>query len=360
MVWIIATLAGCGSGSPAEVPADPGPATLSSDDVAEVYQRAIATGPRISGSLEAGEKAVLRAEASGSVEEIRVELGDKVAKDALLARIDNQAVSGQVDATVSGLAAAEQDVAVADRELERTRTLADAGALSARDVDMAEANAKASQARLLAAKAEVAGAREQLDGIVVRSPIAGIVSARSINVGDVVAPGAPLFTVIEPSSLRLEGSVPAESIGTLTTGTPVWFEVQGFPGRTFEGTVDRIAPAVDPATRQIPILVSIPNQDSVLVAGLFADGRVASSRHEGLVVPVDAVERTGTAPSVLRIRDGVVERVPVDLGVADDAAQEVEIVSGLVAADQVIIGAARDVEPGRQVRIEAATADAER
>jgi len=68
------------------------------------------------------------------------------------------------------------------------------------------------------------------------------VSERSIGLGDIVAPGTPLFTVIEPSSLRLEGAVPAASATSLQIGTPVKFEVQGFEGKPFEGKIERISP----------------------------------------------------------------------------------------------------------------------
>lgn len=358
MSWIAVLLTGCGV-SANESPPDPGPAILAVEDVAEVRTRVLTDGPRLSGTLEAEARAVLRAEAAGSVTEVHAELGDEVAKGALLARIENDWIQGQMQAASSGLVAAEQELAVAERELERTRTLAQAGALSTRDLDVAEAAAKGARAQLLAARAQAGAASDQLDAIVLRSPIAGLVSERSIHVGDVVAPGAPLFTVIDPSSLRLEGSVSAESVGKISSGAPVAFEVQGFPGRTFEGTVERIAPAVDPATRQIAVLVSMPNPDRVLVAGLFAEGRVATERHECLVVPLAAVDMGASKPSVLRVKGGTVEEVAVDIGLVDDAAQEVEVVAGLAAGDQVLVGAARDVEPGRAVRVEAATADAE-
>jgi membrane fusion protein (multidrug efflux system) len=165
-----------------------------------------------------------------------------------------------------------------------------------------------------------------------------------------------MFTVIEPSSLRLEGSVPASAVGTLQIGTPVRFEVQGYPDRTFDGTVERIAPAVDPATRQIPILVTIPNEGGTLIAGLFAEGRVATEQREGLVVPVDAVDTTGPVPFVLRVSEGVVERVEVQLGVHDEAGELYEITSGLSPGDTLIVGGARDVAPGTPVRINEAAA----
>jgi multidrug efflux pump subunit AcrA (membrane-fusion protein) len=83
--------------------------------------------------------------------------------------------------------------------------------------------------------------------------------------------GAPLFTVVDPRSMRLEGSVPAADLGALRIGAPVRFTVSGYPGRTFDGTIQRINPAADPVTRQVPVVVSIPNDGGVLVAlAMFA------------------------------------------------------------------------------------------
>jgi len=358
MSWLALLLSGCGV-SANEAPPDPGPALLATEDLAEVRLTEIVEGPRLSGTLEAADRADLRAEAAGSVTELHAELGDQVEKGALLARIENDWIQGQVQAASSGLAAAEEDLKIAERELERTTTLAEAGALSERDLDMAESGANGARARLLAARAQAGAASDQLDAIVLRSPIAGLVSERAIHVGDVVAPGAKLFTVIDPSSLRLEGSVSAEAVGRLVPGVPVEFEVQGFADRTFVGSIERVSPAVDPATRQIPVLVSIPNPDRVLLAGLFAEGRVATARRDALVIPLTAVDVGAARPTVLRVNDGKVEEVEVDIGLVDDSAQQVEVVTGLAAGDQVIVGAARDVEPGRAVRIEVATADAE-
>jgi RND family efflux transporter MFP subunit len=358
MSWLAMLLVGCG-GPANEAPPDPGPALLAAEDVAEVRSTRIVDGPRLSGTLEAAEKAVLRAEAPGSVSEVHAELGDTVATGALLARIENDAIQTQAQAASSALVAAELELGVAERELERTRTLVQAGALSTRDLDLADANAKGARARANAASAQAAAANDQLDAIVLRSPIDGVVSERSIYVGDVVAPGAPLFTVIDPSSLRLEASVSAEAVGTIARGVPVEFEVQGFADRTFQGTMERVAPAVDPATRQIDVLVSIPNPEGVLLAGLFAEGRVATSRRDALVIPLAAVDVGAARPTVLRVVDGKVESVEVDIGIVDETEQQVEVLSGLAAGDQVIVGAARDVEPGRAVRVDVATADAE-
>lgn len=353
--WILPILAvailACSGG--AAPPADEAakPALVSKIDLATASTAPIASGPRISGSLEPATQAVLRAEAGGTVTQVGAEIGDRVEAGHLLAKIENRGVSGQVTSARSGVTASQVDVTNARRELERARTLSQAGAVSGRDVEMAEAQVAAAEARLAQARGGLATAGEAFDGVNLKSPIAGLVAQRQVSLGDVVAPGTPLFTVIDPSSLRLEGSVPASAIGQVAIGSKVLFEVQGQPGVIIEGVVDRVSPAVDPVTRQLPILVSVPNADGKLVAGLFADGRVTADIHEGLVLPADAVDLLGTAPSVLRVRDGKVERVEVTLGTSDLGAERVEIATGLAEGDQVLIGAARDVEPGSTVEI---------
>jgi membrane fusion protein (multidrug efflux system) len=320
-------------------------------DIVEVATGTVSSGPRISGTLEALDQAVIRSETGGSVTEIAAEVGQPVEKGALLARVESD-VAGQTAASAQfGVTAAEQDLEVTERELARTKRLAEAGAVAPSAVERAETAVLAARARLATARSQVASAGEQVEATGLRSPIAGVVSQRSINVGDVLSPGTPMFTVIDPKRLRLEGAVPADAVGQLQLGSTVQFSVQGYDGRSFAGTVESIAPAVDPVTRQIPVIVSLPNPEGVLMAGLFAEGRVAAEQRQGFVVPIDAVEESGGRASVLRVREGVVERVEVSLGLRDDDAEQVELTGGVTAGDVVLVGAAREIKPGTPVEI---------
>ncbi|MGH7480509.1 MAG: efflux RND transporter periplasmic adaptor subunit, partial [Longimicrobiales bacterium] len=186
----------------------------------------------------------------------------------------------------------------------------------------------------------------------VRAPIGGVVAERAISVGDVVAPGAALFTVIDPSSMRLEASVPSSALGELRLGTPVQFQVRGYPNQLFEGVVARVSPAADPVTRQIPVIVSIPNPGNRLVAGLFADGRIGIESAQALVAPTSAVDLDATSPSVLRLTGGRVEEVPIEIGIVDIETERVQILSGVAAGDTLLTGAARALTPGTPVRVE--------
>jgi RND family efflux transporter MFP subunit len=150
--------------------------------------------------------------------------------------------------------------------------------------------------------------------------------------------------------MRLMASVPSEQLGLLSPGMAVQFQVRGYPNRVFDGRIDRISPTADPVTRQIPIWVSIPNRGGSLVAGLFAEGRVATESRETLVIPLSAVEVSST-PTVLKIAQGKVQSVPVTIGIRDDANDRVEITAGLSAGDTVLVGAARSITPGMPVRV---------
>ena len=138
-------------------------------------------------------------------------------------------------------------------------------------------NSLAGQAQLEDARARLASAQKNLDNTVIKSPYDGVVSERQANAGDIVSPGTPLFTVVDPSTMRLEGAVPADQLGAVRVGAPVRFSVTGYPGRTFEGSVTSVYPSADPQTRQVRLFARIPNTGNGLVAGLYATGRVTST-----------------------------------------------------------------------------------
>lgn len=320
------------------------------ENIAVAKLEELRSGPPISGSLEARTEARVRAELGGQVDRTFAEEGERVRRGVLLARLDDSAVREAYFSTKSAVRSAESALQIARRNAERAGRLAQAGALPERDLETAQQNATSAEGAVADARARLALAEKQLGNTMVRAPISGAVSKREVDPGDVVQVGAGLFTIVDLSSLRLEATVPVEEIGRLKVGAPVEFNVSGYD-RRFSGRIERINPAVDPATRQVRIYVVIPNAGQSLVAGLYAEGRVATDARRAVAVPTSAVDRRGTAPVIHRLKGGKVEVVPVRLGVRDEATELVEIHSGITPGDTVLLGSAQGVTEGAAVRI---------
>jgi RND family efflux transporter MFP subunit len=247
--------------------------------------------------------------------------------------------------------AARNAADIAARDLARNEKLLSAGAIAERDIEQSRRASIAAQAALEDANSRLASAEKQFRSTTVTSPFGGVVSERPVSAGDIVQPGTPLFTVVDPSSMRLEASVPAEQLSSIRVGVPVVFTVSGYPGREFVGHIVRVNPTADPTTRQVRIYVSIPNAGRTLVGGLFATGRMSTATRTGLVVPTTAVDVRGTAPSVVRVKGGKAEKVQIQIGVTDKSSETVEVLSGLQAGDTLLLGAAQGITPGTPVRI---------
>lgn len=351
--------AACGSGSAPPASAGSAPVagvSIGAESVLTVAVSELRTGPLLSGALRAAREAMVRAKMPGSVLEVRAEEGQTVQRGAVIARIEARPLQDALISSQSAVRSAEQSLAVAEREADRTASLVKGGALAERDLELARSAVTGAQAQVADARARLASVRQQLDDAVVTAPISGVLSGRPVNAGDVVSPGTLLATIIDPSSMLLEASVRSDALASLKINTPVEFEVRGYPGQTFEGHIERIAPAADPVTRQVNIFVDVPNTRGLLVAGLFAEGRVTSERRQAILVPATAVDTGGQSAWVLRLRDGKAERVPVKVGVRDDRSERIEILSGVAAGDVLLGGAARAITPGTPVTVTGAAA----
>ena len=337
-------------------PAEPQQIVLGPADVALVTAGPVESGPALSGTLTAEEQATVRSQITGSVIETFAEPGDAVRRGEVLARLDTAALAEALTSARAAVTNARNNVAQAQREEERQKILAAAGAVADRNVETARQTTVGARASLAQAQAQLSAAQEQLGHTRVSAPFAGVVSEKQTSAGDVVQPGTALYTVVDPSSLELEAAVSAQQLAQLRIGTPVTFHVNGFPNRTFRGQITRINPSADPATRQVRVYAEIPNPGSDLVAGLFAEGRVESQSRNGLILPVNAIDRRMIRPAVLRVKDGKIERVEVQLGLLDEQAQRIEVRQGVKAGDVVLLGAAQEIPPGTAVRLAPAVA----
>ena len=312
------------------------------------------SGPAISGSLVADKTAAIRAEVGGAVVAVLRDPGAHVSRGTPLARIDDSAIRDSWLSAKSGVTQALLAADIGKREQERSEKLLAAGAIAENALEAARRGNLAAQAQLDDAKARFASAQKNLDNTVVKAPYDGIVSERQVNPGDIVAPGAPLFTVVDPGTMRLEGTVPADQLGAVRIGAPVKFSVTGYPGRTFTGAITNIYPSADPQTRQVRLYARIPNAGRGLVAGLYATGRVSSTTRDGLTAPLNAVDQRGIKPAVVRIKNGRVERVEVTIGLRDEGTERVEISGGGVASgDTLLVGAAQGITTGTPVKVSA-------
>jgi membrane fusion protein, multidrug efflux system len=330
---------------------------VGTENITIARQGSVTNGPAISGSLDAELNATVRAQIAGSIVSTDADVGQTVKKGQLLGRIDASGLQDAYLSAKSAVSAAEATAAVAQRNLQRSQTLLQAGAIAQRDLETAQTQASSAQAALEDAKSRLATAQKNFDNTRITAPFDGIVSQKSVSPGDVVQPGGALFTVVDPSTMRLVASVPSDQVSMLRVGTDVTFTVTGYLGQEFHGKVTRVSPAVDPTTRQVQIIASIPNKSHTLITGLYADGRISSRTQEGIVVPQSAVDTRMQRPAVVKIKDGKVTRVDVTLGMRDPTSETVQITNGVAVGDTLLVAAAQGITPGTPVRVQPPPSD---
>ena len=354
-VLLAATLVGTACSKDTAAPAANGAETaqnIGPENIAVARMDTLRSGPAISGTLSADREARLRAEMSGAVLATMVEQGERVNEGTVLGRIDDASVRDAALSARSAVAQATMAAEQATREWQRAKTLVAAGAIAERDVESADRANLGAQAQLADAKARLSSAEKMLRNTIIKAPFAGVVAERAVSPGDIVSPGSPMFTVIDPKSLRVAASVPASALADVRVGSPVVFTVNG-SDRVLEGRVLRVSPVVDPQTKQVLLLASVPASAGGLVAGLFVEGRVASQKRVGVLLPENAIDQTGIAPTVMRLKGGKVEKVDVQLGVRDDALAALEVTTGITSGDTVLLGAARGISVGTMITVSA-------
>ncbi|HEY6528595.1 MAG TPA: efflux RND transporter periplasmic adaptor subunit [Cellvibrionaceae bacterium] len=333
---LIALLASCGKPpESASVAATPLPMLIVQEDLVKISAGRIASGPIISGSLQAKKQADLRAEVPAVVMQVLKDNGDKVQKGDLLVRFDDTAFRQALSSAQAAERAAQQNFDQAERQFNRLKTLADSGAVSTQAKEDAELRRNAAQSELAAARTRVVQDSQQLSRTEVRAPFDGIVGKREVSNGDTAQIGKALLKVIDPTSIRLEGFVPSDQIAQIKIGQAVNFFINGAHEQSFEGTIERINPVADVTTRQVGVQVALNNTDQLTV-GLFAEGRVQTQIQQGLTIPESSLIQQGDHAYVWRVQKGLLNKVEITLGVRDVQSGDYAINSGLVEGDFIL------------------------
>lgn len=332
-------LGACGEGAGSTPPeqAAAAPLLLSPEDLVTVSESPLASGPLITGSVEAERRADLRAEVPAVVLAVLKENGDPVRRGDLLVRLDQTAIRDALTSAEASARAAELAYEQAERQYQRILKLRQENMVSAQQLEDAAIQRNSAQSESEAARTRVVAARQQLERTEVRAPFDGLVSNRKVSAGDTASVGKELMQVMDPASMRFEGRVSADSIGEVAAGQSVHFRVQGFDEVDFAGTVVRVNPTANETTRQVEVLVSFDNPGQMpRVAGLYAEGRIDARSAARLTVPAASIQRDGDNAFAWRFKDGVLQQVALDLGAHDERTGRYAVDGGLAEGDQVL------------------------
>lgn len=263
-------------------------------------------------------------------------------------------------------AAALKRVAERQAQVTRNKTVADIAASQARQTQASagleqaqanrvqkpayRANLNALRQSVLSARALLRSAQAQMGYTVLRSPLNGFVTARSVDPGAVVTPGQAVLTVQESRDLWATTYVPDEQVTGIRVGAPARVAVDAFPDRPFTGSVTQVNRAVDTQSRQSLVRVLVANPDGALRPGQFARVTLETGRIRNAVVARrEAVQRArgGAFVSVAQ-PDGKAAKRPVTVGASDP--EGVQILSGAKPGEQLVILSAMPVRDGQEVR----------
>ncbi len=310
---------------------------ISAEDILTVQTSQLASGPVISGSVQPARRADLRAEVASVVTQVLKDNGQSVKAGELLIKLDESSLRESQASAEAAARAAEQSLAQADRQLQRLRTLQQQGMATAQSLDDAGIRRNNASSDLVAARAQLVSARQQLQKTLIKAPFAGLVSERKASVGDTAQVGKELIKVIDPDSMRFEGLISADRLGELRVGQSVGFHINGFGDGEFAGTVMRVDAAVNATTRQVAVTVAFDDPKRAPgVAGLFAEGRIAGDAAQVPTVPESALVRSGEAAFAWRLDGKKLQKVSVKLGDRDARSGLLPVLGGLVAGDSIL------------------------
>jgi RND family efflux transporter MFP subunit len=338
-------------------------------EVTKVQSSEVTGTIEVTGSLSYKFAADVKSEYTGIVTDVFVTEWVRVKRGDLLAKLDTreadvvlQKARAAVEVAKANILQAEVSQNRANREFERAQKLKETGLITQQAFDDARTETEAAKARIEAAKAQLKVAEEdvlyaqtRLSKSLIRSPLDGMVSFRNVNVGDFVGEmGAkPMFRIVDTRILELTATAPSSEMGSVRIGQPLHFSSDAFPGRNFVGKVMFINPVVNEADRSIKVVAEVENREDQLKGGLFVQGRILTGKRTGVLkIPRAALlswDVAGKKGEVFAVNQDVAKRRPVQTGTI--LGDQVEIISGLAAGDQVITRGGFNVKEGDKVSV---------
>lgn len=363
-------------------------AAVEKQPMQDVYEAVGTVAPKIYSTIQS--------KSTGYVLAVNVREGDRVEAGQVMLEIDARETASQaagadsalnealkagqementLQAAVHAKEAAEAARVLASTTLERYEGLAESRAVTPQAFDEVAAKQKAAEAeaarasemvlsaearlgqaaaRVEQARAGLENARTTLGYAKVTAPFSGIITRKSVDVGDLAAPGAPLFVLEDPGLYRLEAQVNEEQVNRLATGAKVvvlldaFTEGQGTDPVPMEGTLSEIVPSAEPASRTFEVKIDLPPNPAIK-SGMFGRARFDTDPRQVLIIPEAAVFRRGQLDGVYVVGPGDAARLRL-VTVGKRHGSDIEILSGLEPGERIVTGDTARVSDGAIVK----------
>jgi membrane fusion protein, multidrug efflux system len=328
--------------------------------MAEATKGDISANMTVVGNLVGEQTVDVVPRAGGRLVSVNVQLGDRVRRNQLLAKIEDFEIVEQVKQAEASLEVAkatirqrEADLKVAELNFERSKNLFGRQLLAKQALDDAESRYLAAQAQLDLSKAQAIQTSARLEELQINlantkiiSPVDGYVGRRSADPGAWVSQQAPVVSVVDIARLRLIANVVEKDLRLVNVGDPASVEVDAFPGEQFKGRIARVSPVLDPATRTAPMEVEIPNTDNRLKPGMYARVLLTIEERKGttLVPKVAVVDFEGKRGVWVPEGENKARFVEAKLGLEDP--ERIEILAGLNVGDRIVTDGAASLRSG--------------
>lgn len=354
--------------------------------VTRVERRSFDNSLTIAGEFKPFQDVDVHAKVAGYIRKIYVDVGDRVKEGQTLAVLEIPELAAQLAGADAAVRRAQEEIRRAQSDVERAQSThaaahsayerlkqaADsrAGLVAQQEVDDSEAKDLETEAQVSSARAALSSAQQQWQVAQANqqqfaalsnyshivAPFAGVVTNRYADTGALIQAGTssstqalPVVRLAQTSKLRLVLAIPESVAAQIHLGDPVRARVQALQ-QDIEGKVSRFADSLDRQTRTMETEIDFDNRDGLLIPGMYAETRLSlREKKNALTIPLEAVNRNGNDATVLAVNaQNIVEERHVRLGLEDE--KRVEIISGLIDGDRVIIGNRSEFHNGEKIQ----------
>jgi RND family efflux transporter MFP subunit len=307
------------------------------------------------GNAQAYVSTPIYARTNGYLKAWNFDIGAHVKSGQLLAEIETPEVDRQLDQARADLATAQANYDLAETTAARYQSLLKSESVAKQDVEDRVGDLNAKKAMVDSARFNVQRLEEMQRFQKVYAPFDGVITARNIDTGALInaganAPGKELFDIASTSRLRIYVNVPQQYSRDVMPGGVAELTLPEFPGLRFAGKIARSSDAIDPVSRTLLTEVDVDNQKGELLPGAFLTVHLKlRSKASTVVVPANTLIFRSEGMQVAVVRDNKAELTPVTMG--RDYGTEVEVLSGLTPADEVIENPSDSLVSGAEVRI---------